>query len=375
MSLFDFDTDRKPGRGKKTLRLVLGVGVLSGVLAIGSTFAADINLNSGDPIEFGQGLSTVSACDDQITVTPFSTFFNEADSGGSFKFTSLRISGIDSNEGKCDGKNFVIKAYGDSGLLDLFKWEEENYWGEEEGRSWRELSRYNSVEISNDGGEFTWVSGGTDHDDVIDVDNTDLSNTAFTINLVSIASTILRSPLASAESVKKITVETHDGELLANRVLTASQVGLWVPQFEIEQFCEILSCIGYLALDEWIAAGQFPGEYDVDDVIESFTMRFEYDPNATPSPWTLRFTYLGVGESDVFPPPFLTGQILGFNGNTGVFVPDEFFGGVILFSLDNAIKQTAVIGFYDPDFIDGDFDFAIRDFLSIWPLSEEPYVE
>lgn len=53
MSLFDFDTDRKPGRGKKTLRLVLGVGVLSGVLAIGSTFAADINLNSGDPIEFG----------------------------------------------------------------------------------------------------------------------------------------------------------------------------------------------------------------------------------------------------------------------------------------------------------------------------------
>jgi hypothetical protein len=57
----------------------LGIGALAAVVAVASTLAANININSG-PVEFGQGVAQTTACDDSITVTPRTQFLNSNDS-------------------------------------------------------------------------------------------------------------------------------------------------------------------------------------------------------------------------------------------------------------------------------------------------------
>ena len=49
-------------RNRKKLKLILGIGALAGVIALGSTLAANINLNTGGAVEFGQGLAQTVVC-------------------------------------------------------------------------------------------------------------------------------------------------------------------------------------------------------------------------------------------------------------------------------------------------------------------------
>jgi hypothetical protein len=114
MSLLNFEPS-KPNRSsaKKRPKLVLGIGAIVATIAIGSTLAASINLNSGAPVEFGQGVTQTTSCDDEITLTPYSTFVN-AQGGGTFMGTSIVISGVDSSAGGCGGKSFTITGYGDT---------------------------------------------------------------------------------------------------------------------------------------------------------------------------------------------------------------------------------------------------------------------
>jgi hypothetical protein len=203
----DGSSGRKSG---KSLKVLLGIGGLAAVVAIASTLAANISINSG-PVEFGQGVSQTAACDDQITVTPYSTFINDS-STGSHKLSSIKVSGIDSTEGKCSGKTFVIKAYGEEGMLDLLNY---STIGFGDPPQIYQSDTYTAVEITNYGGNFVWTSGGTDHDDVFNDENLgdpqrDLTNTSFTVDFVSTASTVLRTPLASSDDVQKITVETKN---------------------------------------------------------------------------------------------------------------------------------------------------------------------
>jgi len=96
MSLLNFgDGDHGPAspRSKKPLKLILGIGALIGVIAIGSTLAANINLNTGGAVEFGQGVAATTACDNDILITPFSNFVN-ANGAGDYSFSSLKISNI-----------------------------------------------------------------------------------------------------------------------------------------------------------------------------------------------------------------------------------------------------------------------------------------
>jgi hypothetical protein len=204
MSLLNFESSGpKPKGEKKSLKLVLGIGALAGVIALGATFASRINLNSGGPVEFGQGLTQATACDGEIKVTPYSAFVNVS-GAGSFKLTSIRISGIDSSENKCAGKTFRIKAYGnDRSPLSLFNRTERLLNGD-----LVESHDYDFVDIARTGGEFVWTSGGSDNNDVINIDNSVVEQTAFTIDLLSAASTITRTPLASADIVKRITIES-----------------------------------------------------------------------------------------------------------------------------------------------------------------------
>ena len=209
MSILNFE-DKPGGNLKKPLKTLLGIGGLAAVIALASTLAANININSG-PIEFGQGVSQTAACDDQITVTPYSTFINDS-STGSHRLTSIKVSGIDSTQDHCAGKTFVIKAYDEEGKVNLFNYSQIDF-------SYPPIvlqsDTYTAVEITNYGGTFVWTSGGTDGDDVLNDENVgdpgrDLTQTSFTVNLVSASSTIVRTPLASAQDVQKITVETKN---------------------------------------------------------------------------------------------------------------------------------------------------------------------
>jgi len=112
MSLLTFESPGPaPKGGKKSLQLVLGIGALTGAITLGSTFAANINLNGGGNVEFGQGVAQTTACDGNVVITPYSQFVNE-ENNGSFKLSAISISDID--PAACSGKDFVIKAYGDS---------------------------------------------------------------------------------------------------------------------------------------------------------------------------------------------------------------------------------------------------------------------
>jgi hypothetical protein len=84
-------------KSRKKLRVILGIGALAAVTGIGSTLAANISLNGGGNVEFGQGVATTAACDDDITLTPVSTFSNAsyAYDDATFAMTAIQISGID----------------------------------------------------------------------------------------------------------------------------------------------------------------------------------------------------------------------------------------------------------------------------------------
>ena len=88
------DAHAKTHGSKKPIKLFLGVGVLVGALTLGSTFASNINLNAGLPVEFGQGFVATTACANDILITPTSGFVN-ALGEGSFKFTGITLSNLD----------------------------------------------------------------------------------------------------------------------------------------------------------------------------------------------------------------------------------------------------------------------------------------
>jgi len=117
--LIDF-TPTQPGTHsvKKGIKVAIGIGGLAGVLALGSTLAASINLNSGTPVEFGQGIVQVTACDSNIVVEPISEFANG--NPGNFMFSGITLSDIDSTDQSgssegCLGKGFTIKALDSNG--------------------------------------------------------------------------------------------------------------------------------------------------------------------------------------------------------------------------------------------------------------------
>ena len=114
MSILNFESSRSPRSGK-SLKIVLGAGAVAAIVAIATTLAATININSG-PVEFGQGVAQTAACDDSITITPMSSFVNSTDTStvGSFLFTGIQVSDVDSSVGKCQGKTLTFKAYGDT---------------------------------------------------------------------------------------------------------------------------------------------------------------------------------------------------------------------------------------------------------------------
>ena len=94
--------------------------LVGGTYLFQTTLAANIALNSGGSVEFGQGVTATAACSGatNLTITPNSTFTNVS-GGGAYYFSSVTVSNIPSD---CNGKDFTINAYGttDSTPLALF---------------------------------------------------------------------------------------------------------------------------------------------------------------------------------------------------------------------------------------------------------------
>lgn len=182
LEIENFKQSKKKGFPRGTIFIIALI-----LSIIGYTLAANISLNSGQNVEFGQGVTQASACDDEITVTPQAEFINSS-GDNNFKFSSIQISGIDSTSDNCDGKDFIIKAYDSAGnLLDIFSDNE---------------SDYNSLRIWDVGGSFILISQGSVSSELEsnEANSEDLTSTSFSINF--------ENPIAAAEDVYRITVES-----------------------------------------------------------------------------------------------------------------------------------------------------------------------
>jgi hypothetical protein len=67
-----------PAKKSKLRRNVLIAGSAVGLVGIGSTLAANISLNGGNNVEFGQGVARTTSCDaDGFTINPVTSYDNE----------------------------------------------------------------------------------------------------------------------------------------------------------------------------------------------------------------------------------------------------------------------------------------------------------
>jgi hypothetical protein len=87
MALLDFEGEKRPSRFRlKPAKLFIALGSVCS-LVFGYTFAANINLNNNQAVEFGQGVVQTVACDqDGLILTPYSSFIN-----GNSNFTPITL--------------------------------------------------------------------------------------------------------------------------------------------------------------------------------------------------------------------------------------------------------------------------------------------
>ena len=88
------------------------VVIIASAFFLQNTLAANISLNNGAAVEFGQGVQIVTACSgsDALTLTPDSSFVNAA-GAGAYYLKSIKVSNIPSS---CNGVDFNISVYDSS---------------------------------------------------------------------------------------------------------------------------------------------------------------------------------------------------------------------------------------------------------------------
>ena len=143
-----------------------------------TTLAANISLNSGSRVEFGQGVSMVAACSgaNSLTVTPNSEFVNASGSGAHY-LKSITVSGIPS---ECNGEDFAISVYDSttSTALSIF------------------ATNKSVARVWNDAGTFKLGTGSVSGASITS------NSGAFTVSFTS--------PVALASNVSRITLQSSD---------------------------------------------------------------------------------------------------------------------------------------------------------------------
>lgn len=178
----------------KNLKIAVSASLVVAVIALGSTLAASINLNTGKPVEFGQGVAQTTACDSQIVVLPTSGFLNET-GAGVFALSQITLSDIANS---CAGKRFRINVYNGSGdilnsngpiLVDYLN---------SSGNSFALASNSNYANISSRNFDTLSEGLGTLGS------TSEIGNSQFTVNGIFDNN----SNLIAADEVERITVET-----------------------------------------------------------------------------------------------------------------------------------------------------------------------
>jgi len=120
MEILKFEDAPAPKRAAKkrnvnsSRKTILGIAAAAAIAVVGSTLAANISINTGNGLEFGQGLTATAACSgtDAITMTPTSTFSNGSSTSGLFYMSGITFGGAGlSTTDACGGKTFTIQAW------------------------------------------------------------------------------------------------------------------------------------------------------------------------------------------------------------------------------------------------------------------------
>ena len=116
MEILKFDGG-KPSN--KRNRLITAIAGAFFVAAVGSTFAANITINTNNSLEYGQGLTQAAACDSSMTIQPVNRYVNESGSTGKFYIETITVTDAATTSastglGNCINKKLKITAY-DSG--------------------------------------------------------------------------------------------------------------------------------------------------------------------------------------------------------------------------------------------------------------------
>lgn len=124
MEILNFDSNGSSRSPKKRARLVTIIGGAFLFAAVGSTFAANITINTTDSLEYGQGLTQALACQATINVTPSNRFVNSA-GGGAFYLETITVTDTEtvSNStglSRCIGKSIKVSVFGNTGTALTF---------------------------------------------------------------------------------------------------------------------------------------------------------------------------------------------------------------------------------------------------------------
>ncbi len=190
-------------------RFILFIAGLAAAIVFGSTYAANISINSGQNTEFGQGiLSTVVCGGDSISVrvTPIVQFKNTS-GAGTHTLSQIKVSEIPL---RCDGNVFTLKVWGATGgVLPLYQ------------KANSTTEKYYSVDVLASGGVFSLVTG---LDTAIDANDIDYTQDEFTINLFNSTGTPIEAATNSSD-IYRITMESSNKPIDTVRLAMFGGVG------------------------------------------------------------------------------------------------------------------------------------------------------
>lgn len=97
------------------LKSLLILGVASTLCVVGVTYTALAILSNNQKVDYGQGVTQKTSCDEEMLVTPYAGFVNE-DSDSAFTLDSVYIEGISQN---CIGYDFILRVFDDGSSTPL----------------------------------------------------------------------------------------------------------------------------------------------------------------------------------------------------------------------------------------------------------------
>ncbi len=117
MEILSFEGSNGSSKRKRSSKFI-AIATIAALGFMGSTFAASVTLNNGSAVEYGQGVSQATACDNTISVTPANTFVNTSGSGAfylqSITLTDTRTVSSSTGLSNCVGKTIKVSVFGDS---------------------------------------------------------------------------------------------------------------------------------------------------------------------------------------------------------------------------------------------------------------------